>query len=209
MSQFHFFPELYLDLITQEVPAYPTMQDTVGEMAVRPSGLAPGRVLDLGTGTGETARRVVARHPAVELVGIDASADMLEAARTQLGDADLRCQKLEDPLPDGPFDVVISALAVHHLDAPGKADLFARIHDALNEDGRFVMADVVVTDDPADMITPLDATEDRPDRLDDQLLWLRDAGFTPHVVWQSHDLVVITADRQAQAKSGNGATTAL
>jgi tRNA (cmo5U34)-methyltransferase len=34
---------------------------------------------------------------------------------------------LEDPLPDGPYDVVVSALAVHHLAAASKADLFRRI----------------------------------------------------------------------------------
>jgi len=203
MSQFHFFPDLYLELITQEVPAYVALQDTVGDLADRPSGLPPRRVLDLGTGTGETARRVIARHPQVELVGVDASADMLDAARTRLGDrADLRCQKLEDPLPAGTFDVVISALAVHHLDAPGKADLFHRIRDSLDTDGRFVMADVVVTDDPTDMVTPLDPTEDRPDRLDDQLGWLRDAGLEARVAWQSQDLVVITADRNTDRPAG-------
>jgi tRNA (cmo5U34)-methyltransferase len=199
MSQFHDFPEVYLDLITGEVPTYTELQDTVGEHAVRPSGQPPRRVLDLGTGTGETARRVITRHPDAELVGVDASADMLEAARTQLPDAALCCQRLEDPLPGGPFDVVVSALAVHHLDPDGKADLFARIHDALGEDGRFVLADVVITDDPADMVTPLDPTEDRPDRLDDLLRWLTDAGLVPEVVWQHRDLVVVIADRRTPA----------
>jgi len=203
MSQFHFFPDLYLELITQEVPAYVALQDTVGDLAVRPSGLPPRRVLDLGTGTGETARRVIARHPQVALVGLDASADMLDAARTQLGEGvELRCQRLEDPLPAGTFDVVISALAVHHLDGPGKAELFRRIRDALHADGRFVMADVVVADDPADMVTPLDPAEDRPDRVDDQLRWLRDAGFEARVAWQSQDLVVITADRNTDRAAG-------
>ena len=50
---------------------------------------------------------------------------MLAAA--DLPGADLRLQDLRDPLPDGPFDLVFSALAIHHLDAAAKADLFARV----------------------------------------------------------------------------------
>jgi hypothetical protein len=30
--------------------------------------------------------------------------------------------ELEDPLPPGPFGLVFSVLAIHHLDGPGKAD---------------------------------------------------------------------------------------
>ena len=60
---------------------------------------------------------------------------------------------------------------------------------------RFVMADVIVPDDPEDLVTPLDPAEDRPDRLSDQLDWLRDAGFRPQIVWQHRDLVVVAADR--------------
>ena len=41
--------------------------------------------------------------------------------------ADLRVSRLEDALPEGNFDLVVSALAVHHLDGAGKADLFARV----------------------------------------------------------------------------------
>jgi cyclopropane fatty-acyl-phospholipid synthase-like methyltransferase len=59
----------------------------------------------------------------------------------------LRVGRLEDPLPGGPFDLVVSALAVHHLRAPGKADLFRRIAEQLTPGGRFVMGDVVVSDD--------------------------------------------------------------
>jgi hypothetical protein len=45
--------------------------------------------------------------------------------------ADLRVSRLQDPLPEGNFDLVGSALAVHHLDGAGKADLFARVADRL------------------------------------------------------------------------------
>ncbi len=33
---------------------------------------------------------------------------------------ELRVAELTDPLPDGPFDLVVSALAIHHLEGPGQ-----------------------------------------------------------------------------------------
>jgi tRNA (cmo5U34)-methyltransferase len=190
MGQFHWDPQTYVDLVHSEVPEYERLQDEVGRAT---EGIAARRVLELGTGTGITTRRVLARHPDAQLTGVDSSAEML--AHADLPGADLREQDLRDPLPEGPFDVVFSALAVHHLDGAGKADLFRRVAAALAPGGRFVIADVVVPDDPADVVTPLDEGFDLPDGVDDQLAWLRDAGLDARVSWQSRDLAVLVADR--------------
>lgn len=189
MGQFHFHPDEYLQLMRSELPAYERLQAE----AAAATGSGATRLLELGTGTGETARQVLARHPGATLVGIDASADMLAAAR--LPGADLRVSRLEDPLPDGPFDLVFSALAVHHLDGPGKADLFARVAAVLEPGGRFVLADVVVPDDPADAVTPLSPDYDLPSRVDEQLAWMRETGLEPSLVWAERDLAVIAAVR--------------
>ena len=102
---------------------------------------------------------------------------------------------LTDPLPGGPFDLVVSALAIHHLEGPDKADLFARIAGALRPGGRFVLGDVVIPADPADAVTPVTSDHDRPSTLADQLRWLGDAGFGAAAVWSERDLVVVRADR--------------
>jgi len=107
---------------------------------------------------------------------------------------DLRVARLEQPLPDGPFDLVASALCVHHLDGPGKADLFARVRGALTPGGRFVLADVVVPVDPADARTPLTPGFDHPSTVAELLLWLAAAGFEACPVWLQGDLVVLVAD---------------
>lgn len=193
MNQFHFNPDSYLELMAEEVPEYARLQD---EAAAASADLAPvRRILDLGTGTGETAHRVLARHPGAQLVGVDSSPAMLAQARMLLPDADLRVARLEDPLPDGPFDLVVSALAVHHLSGPEKANLFARVATALRPGGRLVLADVVVPDDPADVVTPVDGTYDVPSSVDEQLAWLRDAGIEPRIAWAHRDLAVLVADR--------------
>jgi tRNA (cmo5U34)-methyltransferase len=194
MAQFHWDPDSYLELMRDEVPLYERLQD---EVAAATSGVDARRVLELGTGTGETARRVLAVHPAAQLVGIDESRGMLEAARSALDPARVRLVdgRLQDPLPDGPWDLVVSCLAVHHLDGEGKADLFRRIAAALAPGGRFVLGDVIVPEDLADCVTPIDETEgyDLPDRIDDQLRWLADAGLAPELRWVDRDLAVIVA----------------
>jgi tRNA (cmo5U34)-methyltransferase len=192
MSEWEWDPDTYLAEMADEIPGYEELQEAVTAATL---GIRARRVLELGTGTGETALRVRAGQPEAEWVGIDSSEAMLARARERLPDADLRLQRLEEELPAGPFDLVVSALAVHHLTPAEKRDLFARIAAVLRPGGRFVLADVIVPDDSADAVVPIEADYDLPDRLDDQLEWLREAGFEPEVRWRERDLAVIAATR--------------
>jgi tRNA (cmo5U34)-methyltransferase len=189
VAQFHFTPERYCEWIRADVPRYDELQDEIARAAAK---LRATRVLDLGVGTGETARRVLAHHAGARLTGIDESAEMLAAALAGGLEGDLRVARLEDPLPAGPFDLVVSALAVHHLDGAGKRDIFRRVAAALAPGGRFVLGDVVLA---AVQVTPTTPDFDRPDTVDDQLAWLRDAGLDAHVTWTHDDLAVIAAER--------------
>jgi tRNA (cmo5U34)-methyltransferase len=199
MADYRFVPEVYLESMLEEIPGYEELQE---ETVRATEGMRAARILELGTGTGETARRVLARHPDAHLVGIDSSCSMLEEARHALPDADLRVGRLEDPLPEGPFDLVFSALAVHHLDAAGKADLFRRVAAALEPGGRFVLADVVVPERSEDAVIPCTPGFDLPDSVPDQLAWLEAAGLEPRVAWAQRDLAVIPATlRRRRARS--------
>jgi tRNA threonylcarbamoyl adenosine modification protein (Sua5/YciO/YrdC/YwlC family) len=189
--QFHFDPSSYVALIHEDIPVYDEFQEAVA----RASETIPraSRVLELGTGTGETARRLLERHPDAVLVGIDESASMLAAARDALPSArvTLRVAAIEEPLPDGPFDVVASALCVHHLEGLLKRDLFARVRAVLAPGGRFVLGDVIVPVDPADAVTSLTDGFDHPSPLSEQMAWLGEAGFDARVVWEHKDLAVV------------------
>jgi tRNA (cmo5U34)-methyltransferase len=191
-DQFHFHPDTYLELIRAELPDYDRLQD---EVVAASDGPAPRCALELGTGTGVTAQAMTRRFPEMTLVGVDESAAMLDRARRALSEADLRVARLEDPLPNGPFDLVFSALAVHHLDGPRKADLFRRVADVLAPAGRFVLGDVIVPDDPADVVAPIDGVYDKPSTVPEQLSWLEDAGFVARVAWLERDLAVLVGDR--------------
>src|SRR4029450_2710064 len=96
---------------------------------------------------------------------------------------------LEDPLPEGRFDLVLSALAVHHLHADGKADLVRPIDNALEPGGRFVLAAVVTPANPSYVVTAIDPEVDYPSTLDEQLAWLDAAGISAEVTWTHRDLV--------------------
>jgi tRNA (cmo5U34)-methyltransferase len=191
-GQFHFDPATYLQMITTDIPVYERLQ---AELVLASGPPGAQRILELGTGTGETARRLLKRHPSASLVGVDESESMLSVARSSLpGErVSLLVGWLEDPLPAGPFDVVASALCVHHLDGFRKAELFGRVRAVLRSGGRFALADVVVPVDPSDAVTSLTPGFDKPSPLADQLAWLDAAGFEAFARWTHRDLAVVEA----------------
>jgi tRNA (cmo5U34)-methyltransferase len=188
VTEFQWDPSTYLRQMLDEIPGYGELEDAVAAAATGST------ILELGTGTGETALRVLARNPGARLTGIDASEAMLAAARARLpADADLRVQRLEDPLPGGPFDLVVSVLAVHHLDADGKRDLFTRVSRITRN---FVLGDVVVPERPEDAVIEIDGVYDTPSTVAEQLAWLGDAGFEAQARYVRPDLAVFTARRR-------------
>jgi tRNA (cmo5U34)-methyltransferase len=205
MADYRFVPEGYLDSMLEEIPGYEELQE---ETARATEDLRAARILELGIGTGETARRVLERHAGAHLTGIDVSPEMLEEARRHVPDADLRVGRLEDPLPEGPFDLVVSTLAVHHLDAAGKADLFRRVAAVLVPGGRFVLGDVVVPERPEDAVIPCTPGFDFPDPVAPQLEWLCAAGLEPRVAWAQRDLAVIEASLAMPSSGGAGSARA-
>ncbi len=109
MSQFDWTPETYLERIHARVPRYDELQ----EQAIAAIPFPPERVLELGMGTGETTRRLIEAYPDVWVVGLDSSPDMVFRARQTYDDVQLA--RMEDPLPDGPWDLVISVLSTADL----------------------------------------------------------------------------------------------
>ena len=192
-GQFHLNAATYLEMIRAEIPDYDDLQNALAAATV--TGGPAERILDLGSGTGETAKAVLRRHPDAPLVGIDASADMLEIAGEQLPHAEFVVSDLDDPLPPGPFDLVVSAFAIHHLDGAGKRALFDRIAQVLAPGGRFVMLDVVVPTEPVPDPIALEEGVDRPHAVTDMLDWLRAADFEAEVTYSGGDIAILTATR--------------
>jgi tRNA (cmo5U34)-methyltransferase len=123
MNRFDWTPETYLERIRSKIPRYEELQEQV--IAAVP--LAPERVLELGMGTGETTRRLIEAYPDAWVVGLDSSPDMVFRARATYDDVQLA--RMEDPLPDGPWDLVISVLSVDQLNDDQQQALFRRVKD--------------------------------------------------------------------------------
>lgn len=146
------------------------------------------RCLDLGTGDGRLLALVRDRHPSATATGLDSSAPMLARAAQRFdGDpaVELRIHDLRLPLAEpGALDVVVSGLAIHHLEDQRKRELFAEVHALLAPGGVFANLDLVAAASPQmherfrrEIGRVEDDPSDRLADLSDQLAWLRDAGF--------------------------------
>jgi tRNA (cmo5U34)-methyltransferase len=143
MGQFDWTPEVYLERIRAEIPGYDDLQD----QAVAAIPFTPERVLELGMGTGETTRRLIEAHPEAWVIGLDSSPDMVFRARKSYDDVQLA--RMEDPLPDGPWDLVISVLSVNQLDDEQRKNLCRQVKRQARS---LVIGDVFVGGQLADLV---------------------------------------------------------
>lgn len=104
----------------------------------------PKRVLDLGAGTGLLTYFWYQQCSSAEYILVDIADEMLNVARKRFAGIDsISYQALDysKGLPSEDFDVIASALSIHHLEDEDKQNLFARICDKLPDGGIFVNYD--------------------------------------------------------------------
>jgi tRNA (cmo5U34)-methyltransferase len=128
---------------------YDEFYGSVAELVARFCPSSP-RILDLGAGTGILSAAIVDRIPTAHLHLLDASPDMLQQATNRLSEQkpQIFIQSLNADLPPGPFDAIVSALAIHHLNDVDKRRLFSRILAALAPGGIFLNAEQVSGSSP-------------------------------------------------------------
>ena len=164
------------------------------------------RVLDLGTGDGNTLALVLAARPDANGVGLDFQEAMLQRARERFeGDARvmIASHDLDQPLEDdlGSFDVVVSSFAIHHLVPDRQRALYGEVFDRLRPGGLFANVEHVSSrsdelhtaflaaigrtpeqDDPSNKLVPV------PAHLD----WLDELGFRDvECYWKWRELAVV------------------
>lgn len=223
-QHFNHMAAQYDRLFVPRLGGYDTMHDALLAMLpARPSL----RVLELGCGTGNLTRKLLARSPDSRVVAYDLSPQMLAEARQKLAAVGEHVEWIEADMGRvdfaGPFDAVISAIAVHHVPPRAKPALFRRLYDALRPGGRLVIADTFRAATPA-----LDATYRQlravapaaPDdnaayeafraqagsaggsatHLERYLGWMRQAGFTGvDCVWKYFSLAIVYGERPQAA----------
>ena len=104
----------------------------------------PRRVLDLGAGTGLLSLFWYQQCTSAEYLLVDIADEMLNIARKRfagIDNIDYGVLDYSSELPSGEFDVIISALSIHHLENESKQKLFKQIYDVLPNGGIFVNYD--------------------------------------------------------------------
>jgi ubiquinone/menaquinone biosynthesis C-methylase UbiE len=150
---------------------YTRYNDLLDLVVVRCKVHADDRVLDIGTGTGELACRF-AHHRGCDVVGLDPSPAMIEAARRKgegncKGTVGFRVAEapfLEIPYSSHAFDAVASTLAFHHVHERHKLAAVREMARVLKEGGRLAIGDPMFHD-RADLEAAL---ERWPDELEDE-----------------------------------------
>jgi tRNA (cmo5U34)-methyltransferase len=167
------------------------------------------RVLDLGSGDGRLLHLILSADPAAHGVAIDFSPAMLERLAERFGSderVEIVAHDLGQPLADlGPFDAVVSSLAIHHLEHRRKRQLYGEVWAALRPGGVFCNLDHVASPSIQVHLDFLEAIgyardeEDPSNRLLDvetQLGWLRALGFTDvDCYWKWRELALLVGRR--------------
>ena len=118
-------------------------------------------VCDLACGTGNAAFSVLTAYPSIQLVLLDKDLDLLHIAQEKAAEIQAETQALQatisadgEPIPGGPFDVIIASLALHVIvgheiegpEAEGRYELlFQGILEALSPGGHLIIGDHVGT----------------------------------------------------------------
>lgn len=219
----------------QAIPLAPQQMDVVHRILAIHE-LEVGRVLDLGSGDGFAAASIMDRYPLTHLVLVDFSPPMLEEARGHFADAPFPVEYVEGDLredswwPDvqrsGPFDLVISRYAIHHIADELKQKLYAQVFQFLRPGGVFINIEHVKSGSPVlqeafdrlmiegivrqgateqtreEIVSSYRARQDKDVNIlapvETQLDWLRSSGFADvDCAFKLFELAVLTGRRPA------------
>lgn len=152
------------------------------DLLAQVGGFSPRRVVDLGCGTGRLTRIIAERFPDAHVVGIDASAEMLAGAPTDVPNLRWRRQDLASWTPDVSYGLIFSNAALHWVDdhpvllrrlaqaLPAGGTLAVQMPDNWDQPTHSIPADILGDPEYADVADAL--LRDRVAKPDDYRRWL-------------------------------------
>lgn len=210
---------VYDDYIVKIIPFYWEMIEALMETIPFPVD-EKIEVLDLGCGTGAVTRQITKRFPRAKVTALDVAENMLAVARERLQD----CSNIDFVAGDvsemefkEKYDLIVSALALHHLPTDEhKRENYRCIFEALKTGGIFINADTVTgasehlqnlyqekwkefmrlhmsEEEIEEKWMPRHRQEDSPAPLSKHLHWLQEVGFqNVDVTWKYYKLAVFS-----------------
>lgn len=144
--QAHFDQEAqeFDDIIQKIIPYYDQMIEAI-VASIPFEKDQPISVIDIGCGTGTLAQAIQEDYPNAVITCVDMSEEMLRMAKQKLSNQ-VTCiaSSFEQLTFETSYDVVVSSLALHHLeDQAVHKQFYRQIYDALNPNGLFINADVI------------------------------------------------------------------
>lgn len=109
------------------------------------------QILDIGAGTGLLSSFLLNRYPEARITLIDISEKMLEVARQRFSGNENIKYVVGDYTKlnlSEEFDLVVSALSIHHLEDSDKKELLRKCYSVLKPNGIFINADQVIGETP-------------------------------------------------------------
>jgi tRNA (cmo5U34)-methyltransferase len=190
----------YENLINRLVPYFQKQNSLMMDL-IPWERRATFKALDLGSGPGVLSRLLLDTFPNAQVVAFDISAAMLEICKRKLWAYPNRASFIRGDFTTDDFgsgyDAVFAGLVLHHTDDAGKRNFFKKVLGRMTPGGILLARDIVRGSTPRlnDEYEKLwrlymraqgedgalwhdkFQAKDLPATVDDQLKWLKEAGF--------------------------------
>ena len=201
--EFSSWQQDYNAKIKRWVPHYDQLISQTSDL---PPDFKPMDILDLGCGNGNAVAPLVEHFPEAQFYLVDSSEDMMVAVQKRFvgkGDFIFIEKKFQNlSILANSLDLIIACLSIHHLESEEKQQLFRDIFHWLRPGGIFICTDLFgnkadpdyqekvmqpwegyarsrgTTDEEWEMMIEHHAQYDRPDRVEDHVRWMHQAGFS-------------------------------
>ncbi|HWQ47560.1 MAG TPA: methyltransferase domain-containing protein [Methanosarcina sp.] len=160
------------------------------------------KILDIGAGTGLLSAFLIERYPDASFTLIDLSEKMLDIAKDRFrGNSNIKYIVADYSKYSfvEKYDMVVSALSIHHLEDEEKKEIYKKSHSLLKQNGIIINADQVHGETPfiedlnkriwrqyiensglpeEEILAGYERIKlDKESTLDQQIKWLKEAGF--------------------------------
>lgn len=201
-KEFDAFSVNYTEDMTKCVPYYQKLLQTFSENL--PPTFSPNRILDLGCGNGNVTAQLLQKFPKSSYELLDASTEMIMLCKSRFSEYPIQYHTTffnDFHFAENKYDMVAAGFSLHHCIAEEKKEFFKKIYTSLTSSGVFGICDLMIDRNSQEHPKLLQDWEnfvfknysslekwewlmehyqefDKPDDLNNHILWLEQAGFT-------------------------------